>query len=126
MAEVIGHTFNKKRSILKNLFLKMAFNFEYEYEYVNAMEMYNIAIPSLKDEIYHYIKMLDKSVEGIAEEFVKVKSAGARSDHNSESSSFGIDSKLSGFFNYKNEEQALTFEPERVDVNRIWHTGFQG
>ena len=81
-----------------------AFNFECEYEYVNAVDMYNIAIPSLKDQIYHYIKMLDKTVEGIAEEFVKVKSGGARSDHNSESSSFSIESRLSGFFNYKNED----------------------
>ena len=85
----------------------MSFSFECEHEFVNAVEMYKIATPSLKEGIYHYIKMLDKTVEGIAEEFVKVKSAGARSDHNSESSSFSIDSRLSGFFNYKNEVQNI-------------------
>ena len=55
MAEVIGHSFNKKPHILKNLHFKMKYNFECERVFVDAVRMYNSAKPSLKEEIYHYV-----------------------------------------------------------------------
>lgn len=31
--------------------------------------------------------------------------------------------KVQGFFDYKFEEQILDFQPEKVDIKRVWHTG---
>ena len=60
VAEVIGHSFNKKTRIIKNLYLRMNYNFDCEREFVNALRMYSNAKPALKEEIYHYIYLLDK------------------------------------------------------------------
>ena len=46
VAEVIGHSFNKKPHILNNLYLKMSYNFECERQFINAIRMYNNAKPS--------------------------------------------------------------------------------
>ena len=57
----------------------MSYNFECERQFINAIRMYNNAKPSLKEEIYHYISMLDKKEKGLLEELIKVRSAGSLS-----------------------------------------------
>lgn len=42
-AEVLGHTFNQKIHVIKNLFFKMKFNFECDQEYIGALRMYRNA-----------------------------------------------------------------------------------
>ena len=109
VAEVIGHSFNKKSHILKNLFIKMQYNFNCDREFVNAVRMYNNAKPSLKEEIYHYIFLLDKKEKGILDELLKVKSAGSRSSESQPYDPVLNAAKVQGFFNYEFEEQILDF-----------------
>ena len=101
VAEVIGHSFNKKSHILKNLFIKMQYNFNCDREFVNAMRMYNNAKPSLKEEIYHYIFLLNKKEKGIIDELLKVKSAGSRSSESQPYDPVLNAAKVQGFFNYE-------------------------
>ena len=49
VAEVIGHSFNKRSHTLKNLHFKMKYNFKCDREFVNAVRMYNDAKPALKN-----------------------------------------------------------------------------
>ena len=34
-------------------------------------------------------------------------------------------SKIEGFFDYKGLEQSLKFEPEKIDIKKVWHPGYQ-
>jgi len=59
----------------------MNFNFDCDIEFVNAIRMYNNGKPNLKEQIYHYIYMLDKKEKGLLNEFLKVRSAGSMANY---------------------------------------------
>ena len=72
-----------------------------------------------------YIELLEKTEKGIKAEFLKVKSGGSRNDWGRERQLIINQERIVGFYDYVGEQTKLTFEPDQVDVNRIWHPGRQ-
>ena len=124
-AEVVGHTFNKKSHVVKNLYFKMTYNFECDQEYVAAFRVYKNAQPWLQKQMLKYVELLEKTEKGIKAEFIKAKSGGARVDWTSGRQWMINQKRIVGFYNYPGEDTNLRFEPEKVDINRIWHPGRQ-